>query len=112
MESIKGYLKLLKNITEGLAIAFLIFPNLYTGIESKVIPLLCTYLVFVRIVMMDSVAVKEYKLRLACDMITRRSVFYIYLSSIIKFLAILSMTVLNCYIIHHIIWTILDILTK
>ena len=112
MESLKGYLKLLKNITEGLAIAFLIFPNLYTGIESKVIPLICTYVVFVRIVMMDSVAVKEYKLRIACDMITRRNVFYIYLSSIIKFLAILSMTVLNCYIIHHIIWTILDILTK
>lgn len=106
MESIKGYLKLLKNITEGLAIAFIIFPNLYTGIESKVIPLICTYVVFVRIV------VREYKLRLACDMIRRRNAFYIYLSSIIKFIAVVSMTVLNCYVIHHIIWVILDILTK
>ena len=112
MESFKGYLLLLKRVTEGLAILYLLAPNLFVGIEEKTLMLMCTYIIFVRIVMIDAKSIKEYKLRLACNMMNRSNIFYIYSSSIIKFLSILLMTILNCYILRHIIWVVLDILTK
>ena len=112
MESFKGYLLLLKRVTEGLAILYLLAPNLFVDIEGKTLMLMCTYIIFVRIVMIDAKSIKEYKLRLACNMVNRSNIFYIYSSSIIKFLSILLMTILNCFIIRHIVWTILDMLTK
>ena len=112
MESFKGYLLLLKRVTEGLAILYLLVPNLFVGIEEKTLMLMCTYIIFVRIIMIDAKSIKEYKLRLACNMVNRSNIFYIYSSSIIKFLSILVMTILDCCILHHIIWTILDIITK
>ena len=112
MESLKGYLLLLKRITEGLAILYLLVPNLFVGIEEKTLILMCTYIIFVRIAIIDAKSIKEYKLRLACNMVNRSNIFYIYSSSIIKFLSILLMTILNCFIIRHIVWAVLDMLTK
>lgn len=112
MESFKGYLLLLKRVTEGLSILYLLAPNLFVGIEEKTLMLMCTYIIFIRIVMIDAKSIKEYKLRLACNMVNRSNIFYIYSSSIIKFLSILLITILDCRILHHIIWVVLDILTK
>ena len=112
MESFKGYLLLLKRVTEGLAILYLLAPNLFVSIEEKTLMLMCTYIIFVRIVMIDAKSIKEYKLRLACNMVNKSNLFYIYSSSIIKFLSILLMTILNCFIIRHIVWAVLDMLTK
>ena len=43
MESLKGYLLLLKRVTEGLAILYLLAPNLFVGIEEKTLMLMCTF---------------------------------------------------------------------
>ena len=111
-EFFTGYLTLLNRVTVGIAVLYLLLPDVFIGIEEKTLILMCTYIIFVRIVIIDAKSMKEYKLRLACNMMNRSNIFYIYSSSIIKFLSILLMTILNCYILRHIIWVVLDMLTK
>ena len=111
-EFFTGYLTLLNRVTVGIAVLYLLLPDVFIGIEERALFLTCTYIIFVRIVIIDAKSMKEYKLRLACNMMNRSNIFYIYSSSIIKFLSILLMTILNCFIIRHIVWAVLDMLTK
>ena len=113
MESLKGYLLLLKRVTEGLAILYLLAPNLFVGIEERTQFQTYTYILFVKIVLFNSKYIKELKLRLSCDNNTINKIKRVYACVfVIIILTTLVMTILDCCILHHIIWTILDIITK
>lgn len=113
MEFFKGYLTLLNRVTAGIAVLYLLFPNLFDGIEDTTLLLTCTYIIFVVIVLMNGKYIKELKLRISYDnnAINKINRVYICFSTIV-ILTTLVLTMLDCYILRHIIWVVLDVLTK
>ena len=112
-EFFTGYLTLLNRVTVGIAVLYLLLPDVFIGIEERTLFLTCTYILFVKIVLFNGKYIKELKLRLSCDNNTINKIKRVYACVfVIIILTTLVMTILDCYILRHIIWVVLDILTK